>query len=130
MMTSNVSQRLGFRGADTSSTEFASAKPKLEKLRKATDGLESFMFKNLLKGIGKENGGLFGKMPGSDIYRDMFEQTMSDQLASKGSLGISDLMYGKVAPMAVAEERTKQMLAASASRREAQNSLTTEGQNK
>jgi Rod binding domain-containing protein len=83
------------------------AKKDLDKLKKATDGLESFMFKSLLKSAGGKKG-LFGsKMPGADIYRDMFESNMSDLLASRGSLGISNSIYNKVAPLVLSQAQQR-----------------------
>jgi Rod binding domain-containing protein len=86
------------------------AKKDLQKLKKATDGLEAFMFKSLLQTAGGKKG-LFGsKMPGSEIYRDMFETNLSDLLASRGSLGIGNTIFSKVAPMVLsqAQQRIKQ----------------------
>lgn len=79
------------------------AKKDLEKLKKATDGLEAFMFKSLLQSMGGKKGLFPTKMPGSDIYRDMFESNMSNILAERGSLGIGNTIYSKVAPMVLVQ---------------------------
>jgi Rod binding domain-containing protein len=75
----------------------------LQKLKKATDGLEAFMFKSLLQSMGGKKGLFPTKMPGGEIYRDMFETNMSDLLASKGTLNISNTIYSKVAPLAYSQ---------------------------
>ena len=82
----------------------------LEKLKKATDGLEAFMFKTMLQSVGGKNGLFPSKMPGGEIYRDMFESNMSDLLASRGTLSVSKTIYSKVAPMVLsqAQQRLKQ----------------------
>ena len=88
------------------------AKKDLEKLKKATDGLEAFMFKSLLQSMGGKKGLFPTKMPGGDIYRDMFESNMSNILAERGSLGIGNTIYSKVAPMVLvqADLRHKKLL--------------------
>jgi len=83
------------------------AKTDLSKLKKATDGLESFMFKSLLQSMGGKNGLFASKMPGGDIYRDMFETNLSDVLAGRGTLNISKTIYSKVAPMALAQAQLR-----------------------
>lgn len=83
------------------------AKKDLDKLKKATDGLEAYMFKSLLKSAGGKKG-LFGsKMPGGEIYRDMFESNMSDILASRGGLGLGSSIYNKVAPMVLSQAQQR-----------------------
>lgn len=73
----------------------------LARLKKATDGLEAFMFKSLIQQMGGKKG-LFGSdVPGADVYKDMFEQNLSDMLAQSGQLGISKTIYRSVAPLAV-----------------------------
>lgn len=79
------------------------AKKDLAKLKKATDGLEAFMFKSLLQSMGGKKGLLPAKVPGAEIYRDMFESNMSDLLASRGTLGIGKGIYAKVAPMVLSQ---------------------------
>ena len=72
----------------------------LVKLKKATDGLEAFMFKSLLQQMGGKKG-LFGSdVPGAEVYKDMFEQNLSEVLSERGQLGISKTIYRSVAPLA------------------------------
>lgn len=83
------------------------AKSDLSKLKKATDGLESFMFKSLLQSMGGKDG-LFGsKVPGGQVYRDMFETNLSDVLASRGTLNVSNTIFSKVAPLALAQAQQR-----------------------
>ena len=73
----------------------------LAKLKKATDGLEAFMFKSLIQQMGGKKG-LFGSdVPGAGVYKDMLEQNLSEVLSQRGQLGISKTIYRSVAPMAV-----------------------------
>ena len=85
----------------------ADARKDLQKLKKATDGLEAFMFKSLLQSMGGKKGLFSAKMPGAEIYRDMFESNMSDLLASRGTLNISKTIYSKVAPMVLAQSQKR-----------------------
>lgn len=95
-------------GAVKSADMYAKSAGQLEKLKKATDGLEAFMFKSLLSSIKKSEGGLFGKsMAGKQIYQDMFEQTVSDTMAQRGALGIGKSIYDRVAPLAIANEELR-----------------------
>jgi Rod binding domain-containing protein len=81
------------------------AGPELQKLKKATDGLEGFMFKSLLHAVGGKDG-LFGnKVPGAQIYNDMFEQNFSDLLAERGAIGIGKKIYSNVAPLVIQQAR-------------------------
>ena len=88
-------------------TAIAQAKPDLDKLKKATDGLEAFMFKSLLQSMGGKKGLFPTKMPGGEIYRDMFETNMSDILASRGTLNVSKTIYSKVAPRVLAQAQLR-----------------------
>lgn len=83
------------------------AKKDLEKLKKATDGLEAFMFKSLLQSMGGKKGLFSTKMPGGEIYRDMFETNMSDILASRGTLNVSKTIYTKVSPMVLSQAQLR-----------------------
>ena len=72
----------------------------LAKLKKASEGLEAFMFKSLLQQMGGKKG-LFGSdVPGASVYKDMFEQNLSDLMSQRGGLGIGKTIYRSVAPMA------------------------------
>jgi Rod binding domain-containing protein len=76
-------------------------------LKKATTALEGFMFKSLLQAMGGKDGLFSAKVPGGQIYRDMFEQSMSETLSERGTLGIGDQIYNKVAPMAIQAARAR-----------------------
>jgi Rod binding domain-containing protein len=82
------------------------AMPELEKLKKATNGLEAYMFKNLLTAMGGKKGMFSDKVPGGQIYRDMFEQNLSDMMAERGSIGISRTIFSKVAPLTLQQAQT------------------------
>lgn len=82
------------------------AKKDLGKLKKATDGLEAYMFKSLLQSMGK-NGLFSSKIPGGDIYKDMFETNLSDVLASRGTLNIGKTIFDKVVPTALAQAQQR-----------------------
>lgn len=77
--------------------------PQLARLRKATDQLESFMFKQMLSTANSGTSSLFGKVPGGEIYRDMFEQSIADSMAQRGALGISNTLFEKTSQAAMAQ---------------------------
>ncbi len=79
--------------------------PQLARLRKATDQLESFMFKQMLTTANSGTSSLFGKVPGGEIYRDMFEQSIADSMAQRGALGISNTLFEKTSQAAMAQLR-------------------------
>ena len=83
------------------------AKTDLATLKKATDGTEAFMFKSLLQSAGGKKGLFSANVPGAEIYRDMFEQNLSDVMAQRGTLHISDTIFNKVAPLALAQAKTR-----------------------
>jgi Rod binding domain-containing protein len=83
------------------------AKSELDKLKKATQGLEAYMFKSLLQSMGGKKGLMSTKMPGGEIYRDMFETNMSDLLASRGTLNIGNSIYAKVAPRVLSQAQQR-----------------------
>lgn len=87
--------------------DVAAAAPELAKLKKATDGLEAFMFKSLLQNVGGKDGLFATKMPGSQVYRDMFEQNLSELLAERGQIGIGNTLYRNVAPLAAQQALKK-----------------------
>ncbi|MBR8464085.1 rod-binding protein [Campylobacter sp. faydin G-24] len=64
-----------------------------ERLREQTDAFESFMIKAVLDVALKddEQNQLFPKAAGSDIYKSMYNDTMSRALS--GGLGFSQLLY-------------------------------------
>ncbi|MGG7048053.1 MULTISPECIES: rod-binding protein [unclassified Campylobacter] len=62
-------------------------------LREQTDAFEAFMVKQILDIALKEDekNSLFPKTAGSDIYKSMYNDTMSGALS--GNLGFSDILY-------------------------------------
>jgi Rod binding domain-containing protein len=101
--------QLNAQAVQTALRTAISAKPELEKLKKATDGLESYMFKNLLQTMGGKKG-LFGSnIPGGQIYKDMIEQTLSDLMSERGTLGIGKTIFDKVAPNVLNQIQTQQL---------------------
>ncbi|KEA46510.1 rod-binding protein [Campylobacter mucosalis] len=62
-------------------------------LKEQTDAFESFLVKQVLDIALKddEKNSLFPKTAGSDIYKSMYNDTMSQSLG--GNLGFSDLLF-------------------------------------
>ncbi len=65
-----------------------------EKALEAAKGFEAMMVKQMLKSMTSslQNKGFFGKAPGSDIYQDMFMDSMARQITDQGHLGLADII--------------------------------------
>ncbi|NPA74325.1 MAG: rod-binding protein [Epsilonproteobacteria bacterium] len=61
------------------------------KLKEQTDKFEAVFIKEILDVSMKSENSLFPKSPGEDIYKSMYNETLSDQLS--GKFGFSELLY-------------------------------------
>lgn len=73
----------------------------LQKLKKATQGVEAMFLKDLLSAMRKGMPDSLSKMPGGEIYRDMFDQAVADSLSSKGTLGIGKVLYDQLSKQVI-----------------------------
>ncbi len=69
----------------------ATISPKLEKLKKVCDEFESEILNFYLKEALDSKNTLFPKSPGEEIYKSMYEETLSKNLS--GNFGYSELLY-------------------------------------
>ena len=84
----------------------AKAKPELDRLKKAADGVESMFVKDLLAAMRKGTGkSMFGEGYGSQIYQDMFDQALSDSIGKTGMLGISKMLSTQFAKAVLAKTK-------------------------
>jgi len=65
--------------------------PKLQKLKKVCDEFESEILKFYLKEAMNSKNTLFPKSPGEEIYKSMYQETLSQNLS--GNFGYSELLY-------------------------------------
>jgi Rod binding domain-containing protein len=73
------------------------AVPQLKKLHQAAQQMEALFVKDLLTEMQKgSKEGMFGNMPGSEIYQDMFTQSIADQVAKSGSFGFAKTLEQQV----------------------------------
>ncbi len=74
--------------------KIANASENHEKALEAAKGFEAMMVKQMLKSMTSslENKGFFGKAPGSDVYQDMFIDSMARQITDQGRLGLADMI--------------------------------------
>ncbi len=97
------------------------AEPKLEALKKATQGFEAIFLKKLfgeMRSSVKETpvGDSFGK----DIYDDMFNEAIANDAAKNHSMGMGSMLYKQFAPRVIAEaQRDFQLQKAALARGEA-----------
>ena len=93
------------------------AQPKLDKLRKATQDMEAVFLKDLLSAMRRtvpENETESGF--GSEIYKDMLDQALAEASSKSGSMGIAKLVFERMAPVVVAQEKAQQLLQADQTR--------------
>ena len=75
-------------------------KPELERLKKATQGIESLFVKDLLKIMHKSaEATKLAKGPGTEIYQDMMDQALADSVSKNGSFGLAKSLYNQFEPL-------------------------------
>lgn len=67
-----------------------------KKARELCNQFEAIFVKQLLQTMRSEDSGLFGDGMGADTYQSMFESQMADDIASTGSIGISDKIFNSL----------------------------------
>ena len=65
--------------------------PKLKKLKEVCKDFESEILNFYLKEALNNKNSLFPKSPGEDIYKSMYQETLSKELS--GNFGYSELLY-------------------------------------
>jgi len=65
--------------------------PKLQKLKQLCNDFESEILNFYLKEALNSKNSLFPKSPGEDIYKSMYQETLSKNLS--GNFGYSELLY-------------------------------------
>lgn len=87
--------------------------PKLEKLKKAAQDVEAVFLKDLIaemqKGMKKTT---FGDSTGSEIYQDMFNDTLAQAASKAGNFGIGKVLYRQFAKDVVRQEAARLKMAA------------------
>lgn len=78
------------------------AQPQLEALKKATNGFETIFIKSLMTEMEKGTH-MFGSGSGSDIYQDLANQTLAENIGKRGSMGIGKMLYNQLSPRIVAQ---------------------------
>jgi Rod binding domain-containing protein len=90
-----------------------SAQPQLKKLDDACQGLEAAFMKTLVsqmhKGVAEVH---FGQQLGGDIYRDMFDDTLSGLLAQKQGGDMIKEMAGPMSKQVIGQFLVKQKASA------------------
>lgn len=86
------------------------------RLAKAAEKLEGVFVSMLVETMRKtmSEDGLFGDMPGSDIYEGFFDRMMGESIAARGGLGVADMVMrdGLAAQNAITPEELAQRLEA------------------
>jgi Rod binding domain-containing protein len=95
-----------------SQSAIEAATPKLEQLKKATDGFEAMFYKNLLSEMQKSvHKTIWGDQAGADTYQDMFTTALAESASKRGSLGIGKLLFDQLSPRVLAQEEATVRLA-------------------
>ena len=83
-------------------------KPQLNDLKKSCDGMESVFLKQIVSQMRKSAGSVhFGKDFGGDMYKDMFDGSIADMLAAKGTMGVGKAMFAAIAPRVLNQKISK-----------------------
>jgi Rod binding domain-containing protein len=89
-------------------SQLIAAKPELTSLKKSCEGMEATFLKQMVTEMRKSAGSVrFGKEFGGEMYRDMYDGSISDILAQKGTLGVAKQMYSAVAPQVLSQAAAK-----------------------
>lgn len=87
-----------------------------DRLAKAAEKLEGVFVSMLVETMRKtmSEDGLFGDMPGSDIYEGFFDRLMGESIASRGGVGIAEMVVrdGRAANKAIPPEEMAMRLEA------------------
>lgn len=68
------------------------AAPEMAKLKKASDQIEAIFVKDLIGALRRGTPDSLGKGLGASVYRDMFDQSLSDSFSKRGAFGISKML--------------------------------------
>ena len=87
----------------------SSLSPEELKLKKACQNFEAIFISYMLKTMHQESekSSLFGEGLGSDIYKEMFDEKLAEQMSESGQMKIGDIMYKQYAPLVRASEAAK-----------------------
>jgi Rod binding domain-containing protein len=94
----------------------ADSNPDLIKLRKACRDFESIFISYMLKSMRKasEKSDLFGSGLGSDIYNELFDQKLADEMARSGQMKIGEVLFNQYAPLVETGKKVGPVMAAHA----------------
>ena len=82
----------------------ATAEPKLDELKTATQGFESLFLKKMLASMHSDSSeALFGKTAGSDEFKDMFNDAIANAAAKRSQIGIGQVLYDGASTRVIAE---------------------------
>lgn len=95
-------------GASQAKKPGAATTPEMMKLKKACQEFEAIFISYMLKSMrqGAEKSELFGDGLGSEIYKDIFDEKLADEIASTGQMKIGDALYNKYLPLIGGQKAT------------------------
>jgi Rod binding domain-containing protein len=88
------------------------AKAHFPMLMAACQSFEAVFLSQLMRVMrqGESEDKLFGGGMAEGIYRELLDDQLASEMATSGSTGIAELLYGQLEQLAIAEERAKQSL--------------------
>ena len=93
-------------GMITDAMAAQSVAPKLDKLKKSSQAMEAHFLKDMLEAMRKSvDEGKSGDSFGSDQYKDMFDDAVSNAMSQKSHLGIAETVFKSLEPAAFNGER-------------------------
>lgn len=74
--------------------------PKLRRLEKATQDVEAIFLKDLLKAMRRSlpKTDLGGQGMGKEIYEDLMDQALAETASKRGTFGLGNMLYKRLAP--------------------------------
>jgi Rod binding domain-containing protein len=80
---------------NTAKDEPDTVKARKVKLRKAAEGFEAIFIRHILRIMRSsiQDGGMFGKGAAGEIYGDMMDNILAENMSKRSALGLADMLY-------------------------------------
>jgi Rod binding domain-containing protein len=95
---------IGLDNALKSAVMGLAAKPKMDRLSRATKDFEAILIKDMLTTMRRTMPNLSESSHSAKLMRDMADQAMAEAASKRGDFGVAKQMYDRVAPSALRQE--------------------------
>jgi peptidoglycan hydrolase FlgJ len=93
--------------AISATAAIATAKPELERLKKASQDVEAIFLKDLLGSMRRGMTSAESESSGLGMYKDMMDQAVATSLSKKGAMGISRMLFKDMSKTVVLEAQAR-----------------------